>query len=252
MTTPAPEPIHRLPPGVAGKLGYYVYLYVDPRTDQPFYVGKGVGERVLDHLTGEGESRKHRIIAELRERGLQPRLEILAHGLENEACAFRVEAAAIDLLGLGSLANQMRGWRSLQFGRMSLAELVGFYAAEPVEVVHPVLLIRINQMFYRGMPAQELLEATRGVWRLGERRAQARYALAVFEGVVQAVYAIESWHPAGTLPYETRPLEDVRVEGRWEFAGRPAPGEIGDIYMGRSVADYFRRGQQNPVVYVNC
>lgn len=34
-----------LPPGVGEQLGHYVYLYVDPRTDEPFYVGKGVGNR---------------------------------------------------------------------------------------------------------------------------------------------------------------------------------------------------------------
>lgn len=33
-----------LPPGVAENLGYYVYLYIDPRTGEPFYVGKGKTE----------------------------------------------------------------------------------------------------------------------------------------------------------------------------------------------------------------
>jgi uncharacterized protein len=29
---------------------FYVYLYFDPRTDQPFYVGKGQGDRGFFHL----------------------------------------------------------------------------------------------------------------------------------------------------------------------------------------------------------
>ena len=29
---------------------YYVYIYYDPRTNQPFYVGKGSGPRLYDHL----------------------------------------------------------------------------------------------------------------------------------------------------------------------------------------------------------
>ena len=33
----------RIPSDVARKIGHYVYLYVDPRTRRPFYVGKGRG-----------------------------------------------------------------------------------------------------------------------------------------------------------------------------------------------------------------
>ena len=93
----------RLPPGVAEKLGHYVYLYIHPDTGEPFYVGKGKGERVLAHLTDTRDSEKTRRIAELRETGRQPKLEILAHGLANEETAFRVEAAVIDALGLHGL-----------------------------------------------------------------------------------------------------------------------------------------------------
>ena len=32
-----------LPPDVAQKLGFHVYLYIDPRNGQIFYVGKCVG-----------------------------------------------------------------------------------------------------------------------------------------------------------------------------------------------------------------
>lgn len=39
--------LDRLPPGVTEKLGYYVYLYIDPRDGHPFYAGKGKGHRVL-------------------------------------------------------------------------------------------------------------------------------------------------------------------------------------------------------------
>ncbi|CAA9560026.1 MAG: hypothetical protein AVDCRST_MAG86-708 [uncultured Truepera sp.] len=34
-------------PKVAERLKYYVYLYIDPRYNRIFYVGKGKGSRVL-------------------------------------------------------------------------------------------------------------------------------------------------------------------------------------------------------------
>jgi uncharacterized protein len=242
----------RIPREVARHLGFYVYLYVDPRTEKIFYVGKGQGERILSHLSQTGESRKVKVLAELERAGLEPRLEVLAHALADEETAFRIEAAVIDLLGLDDLTNLCRGWRSIELGRLPLSELMTYYAAEPVQVEDPALLIRINQLYRHNMPAHDLYEATRGVWRLGERREGATYALAVFEGVVREVYEVEQWHPAGTTQYWSRDQEELKIDGRWEFTGRPAAARIRDRYVGRSVASYFKKGQQSPVVYVNC
>ncbi|MGH7821426.1 MAG: hypothetical protein ACREQ9_16810 [Candidatus Binatia bacterium] len=41
----------RISSEVSRKLCYYVYLYVDPRTGKPFYVGKGRGPRCLSHIS---------------------------------------------------------------------------------------------------------------------------------------------------------------------------------------------------------
>lgn len=240
-----------IPPEVAHHLGYYVYLYVDPRDNRVFYVGKGQGTRALAHLLAEGDSRKARVLEELRLAGLEPRIDVLAHRLPDEETAFRIEAAVIDLLGLGALTNLVRGWRSVEMGRMPLSELTVYYAAQPVEVTDSALLIRINRLFRHGMSAGELYEATRGVWKLGDRRHGARYALAVFEGVVREVYAIEKWHRAGTLPYATRTAEEVNRPDRWEFSGQVAPERVRERYVNRSVESYFKHGQQSPVLYVN-
>ena len=239
-----------IPPDVADHLGHYVYLYVDPRTNKPFYVGKGVGRRVLAHLSDDADSAKTRTLAELSELGLEPRLEILTHGLRDEETAFRIEAAVIDLFGLAALTNEVRGWKSVQFGRMTLRELSAYYAAEPVKVVHPALLIRVNRQYRHSMSAKELYEATRGVWKLGVRRENAQYAMAVFEGVVKEIYEIDSWHPAGTTTYTTR--SNVKMAGRWEFLGNVAPSDVRQTYVDHSVRGQFKRGAQSPVMYVNC
>ncbi len=239
-----------IPPEVAAKLGYYVYLYIDPRSERPFYVGKGVGNRVLAHFSDEADSAKTQVLRELRELKMQPRLEILTHGLRDEETAFRIEAAVIDLLGIAQLTNAVRGWKSIEFGRMSLQELLGYYGAKPVSVTHPALLIRVNKEYRHNMSELELYEATRGAWKVGIRREGAQYAMAIFEGVVKEVYVIDSWHAANTTPYQTR--TNHNVEGRWEFLGEVAPPDIRDLYVDMSVRDQFKKGLQNPVCYVNC
>jgi hypothetical protein len=102
------------------------------------------------------------------------------------------------------------------------------------------------------MSALELYESTRGVWKLGPRRLKAKFAFAVFEGVVRAVYRIDAWYPAGSTEYQSRSAPEVQREGRWEFIGAPADEVISAAYVDRSVRSYFRQGQQSPIVYVNC
>jgi hypothetical protein len=252
MSSAAEDKLLSIPLEVTRRLGFYVYLYLDPRDGRPFYVGKGQGERALAHLSAHGESRKAQMLTALRNEGLEPRIEILAHALPNEESALRIEAAVIDLLELDQLTNEVRGWRSIQLGRMPLSELIIYYAAQPVTVIDPVVLIRINRLYRHGMSARELYEATRGVWKLGERRHNARYAFAVFEGIVREVYQIDAWHPAGTTPYITRPAEDVQSPGRWEFTGQLAAEAVRSRYVGRPVSTYFTPGSQNPVAYVNA
>lgn len=240
-------------PEVAFRLGFYVYLYTDPRTGKPFYVGKGQGQRTLSHLSGRGESRKVQVLQELKENELEPQIEILAHALPDEETALRIEAAVIDLLGLDDLSNEVRGWRSVQLGRISLKELLVYYDAKPVDAIDDsVMLIRINRLYRHGMSDLELYEATRGVWKVGNRRTEAKFAFAVFEGVVREVYEIDSWQPAGSIPYQSRAEKDVKLPGRWEFLGKVAQQNIRDKYVGRSVKEYLPANAQNPIKYVNA
>lgn len=116
----------------------------------------------------------------------------------------------------------------------------------------PVLLIRINRLYHDFMEPLELYEATRGVWRVGYRRYGAAYALAVYKGRVLEVYRISSWEMAGTDIYETRSGDEVQIEGRYEFTGKPAPPSVREKSVGKSMKRYFRRGSSNPVTYVNC
>jgi hypothetical protein len=237
---------------VKEKLGYYVYLYLDPRDGSIFYVGKGTGDRAFAHLYDLSESAKVQRIAAIRAANLQPEIEILVHGLQDEETALRIEASIIDLIGIDKLTNQVRGYESTALGRQSVALLVAQYDRTPVQIEHRVLLIRINQLYRYGMSELALYEATRGVWKAGGRRGQAEFAFAVFRGIVREVYRISAWHPAGTTPYMTRPPEHLVAPGRWEFVGERASEEIRARYIDKSVEQYLAGSSRNPIRYVNC
>lgn len=243
-----------LPQSVIEKLGYYVYLYLDPNSPDPnkktiFYVGKGQGNRVLSHLWDQAESEKVATIQRLKAAGQQPIIEILAHNLPNEETALRLEAAVIDLLGIKSLTNQVRGWESSIVGRMSLGDLIAQYAPQPVEITEAAILIRINRYYRYGMSPEELQEVTCGIWKVSARREKAQLAFAIYKGIVREVYQIKKWVPAGTIEYKTRLVEKC---DRWEFEGETAPEELRHKYLNKSVSRYFSANSQNPITYVNC
>jgi uncharacterized protein len=248
-----PPHLRSFKPGMAEKLGYYVYLYVDPRDGKVFYIGKGKGERCLDHLFEDDDHPKVKRIREIFAAGLEPRIELLAHGLRTEQEAYNIEAAAIGLLGLENLTNRVVGKDSLRFGRKGLSELEGYYAAKPVKITDPVILIRVNQLYRHGMPAAELYDITRGVWVLGLSRAsKMKYVFAVYEGVVREVYEPEKWMPALTSKYPSRTdlvPEDAR--GRIEFVGKVAPESIRQKYLLGDVTTYTKASLQSPCLYIN-
>ncbi len=98
------------------------------------------------------------------------------------------------------------------------------------------------------MTDDALHEVTRSWWRVnGSRAANAKWAFAVFSGVVRAVYRIKEWTQAGAEDI----AEDSRREGRWAFVGERDP-ELEAHYLHGDVSSYFVQGNQNPVRYVNC
>lgn len=239
-----------LPRDVARKLGYYVYLLVNPIDDSIFYVGKGKGKRALAHLVDARKSRKTDVLKRIRAARMTPKIEILAHGLRDEETALRIEAGVIDALGLPAIANKIRGWETKKFGRLPLNEIVALYRKKRVTIKEPGIVIRINRLYRPGMTPMELYDATRGVWVLSKRREKAKYAYAVFAGVIREVYEIAQWLPAGST-MNTRPRGDLLARDRWEFVGRIAPEGIRKRYVDRYVGHTFRQGSQNPISYVN-
>jgi len=243
------------PRAVISKVGIYVYLYRDPRDGKIFYVGKGKGQRAFQHLVDEKDGVKRKKIQEIRDAGLEPKIEILVHALKDDEMALKIEAALIDLIGIGQLANEVRGYDAISHGKMDVQELVALYDA-PKGIIRDqgILLIRINQLFRHGMGSEELYEATRGVWKIGARRNSVRHVLALYQGVVKEVYAVEGWEPANWRAYSFR-AEELRARekldvGRWQFKGSVAEEPIRSRYLGKDVSKYLVKGAMNPIQYV--
>ena len=161
----------------------YVYIYIDPRNDEVFYIGKGNGNRLFQHLADQTNSEKVARIDEIKQSGYEPQIDILRYGLTDFE-AHLVEAAAIDLLGKTNLTNRVSGYHTTSLGRIISQELILILTAKPVEVRHKAILITINQLYRSAMTEEELYEATRGVWKVGKRKDEAEYAMAVYQGIV--------------------------------------------------------------------
>ncbi|HYG11395.1 MAG TPA: hypothetical protein VD835_15720 [Pyrinomonadaceae bacterium] len=122
----------------------------------------------------------------------------------------------------------------------------------------PVVAININRQYPRVKNTDDLLQATRSMWRLNRDRAnRAHYAFAVYQGEIKEVYQVERWIPATkeTRRYwrerEKLQGDDFQEthDGRSEFIGKVAPETIRKKYVGKRMP--VRHGQ-NPIRYFNC
>jgi hypothetical protein len=90
---------------------FYVYGLIDPRTNLPFYIGKGSGNRVDQHeveARAGKQSHKCNYIRELWREGCEVS-KVTYKAFKSEKAAFKYEEALISEVGLDNLTNICAG-----------------------------------------------------------------------------------------------------------------------------------------------
>ena len=189
------------------ELQYYVYILIDSLNDKPFYIGKGNGNRVFNHvyMCLKDEDTISLKYDKIREIGTDKvKYIIIRHGLtENEALT--IESSCIDLLQYLQypLANLQSGNKSLYKGLMSVEEVNNIYAAEALNKMgSDCMLIKINRSYdnirrknHKIPTSEDIYNATKGVWTMKIDNAKKyKYVLSVYKGLVVEVFEVEDWY----------------------------------------------------------
>jgi uncharacterized protein len=240
--------VNEFPKEVIDEIKYYVYRLIDPRNGETFYVGKGKGNRVFQHMKGalasnesDEVSDKLQTIREIISAGLDVIHVIHRHGMD-EQMAFEVEASLID--AYPGVTNIMGGSGSNDFGPMNALEIVNRYAAEEAIFQHKCLMITIN----RSASEREVYSATRYAWKISKKKVQeVEYVLSVIQGIIVGVFKPTDWLDATE---ENFPEFQLNRPGRIGFIGEVAEESVIKQYIRKRVPDSYRkRGAANPIKY---
>ena len=250
--------IDKFSPEVIEQLGYYVYRLIDPRNGETFYIGKGYGNRLFDHIKGlntyaqdayqddTGESIEEDLsdpvsdkmaqLSEIKSAGLDVIYVIQRYGLEENE-AIEVEAALIDCFP--GITNVQRGYAA-ERGVNNAAVIEKNLSAQSFDddndLSYCIIKIRQETINQRG----SIYEAVRKSWKVKvERINTVTYVIAVCNNIVKDVFKVNgSWY------------EDKDNLGRYMFDGEKAPDDICSRFIGKSVPEKYRRkGMANPIQY---
>ena len=240
--------INEFPSEVINEIQFYVYRLIDPRNGETFYIGKGKGNRVFQHMKGaltaedtDELSNKLITIREIIAAGLNVIHVIHRHKMD-ETTAMEVESALID--AYPGVTNIAGGSGSIDYGPMNALEIINKYKAEVAVFKDKILMIIIN----KSISQNSIYDATRYAWKIDRKKAEkAKYILSVKQGIIVGVFKADEWKEA-TIENFPEFHEDNR--GRYAFNGKEAEEDIKQLYIMKRVPDEYRKkGAANPIKY---
>lgn len=212
---------------VEESLGHHIYVLCDGST--PFYVGKGGGKtgsgnkRLVAHFeearnipaSSSDKSRKVSKIHEVWKRG-DVTWFVLRRQIPDEATAFALECATIDLLKASgfNLTNEQGGHYANHLGMLATPSDVFASAAKPFDLEalkllgsRPIFLFNVKNAVQanKGKFANEALayeEATREAWMVGQKlrdltqqlpNSQKPIALGLSDGIARSAMVVDEW-----------------------------------------------------------
>ncbi|MCH5234825.1 MAG: hypothetical protein J1E16_05985 [Muribaculaceae bacterium] len=239
------------------KIGHYVYLLIDPRDNNIFYVGKGQGDRIFAHAKGalkETEpsvlSPKIELIKEIIGAGEDVEYRIVRWNLENEKKAFEIESILIDLLTnqdlkkKGELKNKIDGRHSSVYGIQTPKEIEAKLTRGNLDTANlkdKLLAISLNQ----SLEGPSLYERVRGNWKLNRKRVEkVDYVLAVYDRVIIGVFKPEKWEEVEDI------ASNIKKRHRLKFSGEIVEDkDILDRYLYKKLPAKSK-GNANPIKYL--
>lgn len=228
-------------------LGYYVYRLVDPRDNKTFYVGKGCGNRVFDHVNDELRfsnavdendfnedemSAKMQTIRDIRNAKRKVKHFIHRFGM-TEKEAIEVESALIDTYTeLGELTNVQLG-HDPERGLISTDDLLEKFNIveydEPDNIDYVIVKVKNSTVDDYD---NDRYEASRQAWPLSlecvKNIRKIQYVLSATNGIVKEVYKVDEWYPS-------------HIQGRVEFHGKRAENKIRNIFIDKLLPSTYRQ-----------
>ena len=121
------------------------------------------------------------------------------------------------------------------------------------DIADDIVIIKINRSYNPNMSALELYDITRGCWkRRIDSVSSAKYALATVYCEVVEVYKIDYWLPSPALNRETIPYDAEVEKRRIGFFGSVAEQKVREKFIGKSVNNFFKKGEANPVKLIKA
>lgn len=246
---------------------YYVYGLIDPRNNQLFYIGKGNGNRVFQHVAESGknpdsEKDKLQTIKSIEDCGQNVTHILINRGL-TEAEAFASEASLINLmkfLSNDTLTNILSGHHT--HACLTAEEIERQYGAKPLnpeDLAHKLLVIKVNKSYKRNMSPEETYDIVRGVWSANINRAQqSDYVLGVYNNLIVGCYKPDCWYkisecPLNKIPQHTQDADLSSMQNRifFECSNISILDKNQSFYLYKSIEKFEHiQKSQNPIAYI--